>query len=84
MGTKGLKNFKKAVRYITLLYVTLLINRTCGRLEDLVVSTLYPGSSGPVVNPGRGHCVTFFGKTTYPAYGNPTYVLADVPLCLEL
>ena len=28
-----------------------------------MVSALDPGSSGPGLGPGRGHCVVFLGKT---------------------
>lgn len=60
------KNLKKdyvMLRYVRLRYVTLLINLACGRQGDLVVSTLYSGSNGPGVNPGRGHCDMFLGET---------------------
>ena len=30
-----------------------------------MVSALDSGSSGPGLNPGRGHCVVFLGKTLY-------------------
>ena len=30
-----------------------------------MVSALDSGSSGPGLNPGRGHCVMFLGKTLY-------------------
>ena len=30
-----------------------------------MVSALVPGSSGPGLSPGRGHCVVFLGKTLY-------------------
>ena len=30
-----------------------------------MVSALNPGSSGPGLNPGWGHCVVFLGKTLY-------------------
>ena len=35
------------------------------RHSDLMVSALDSGSSGPVLSPGRGHCVVFLGKTLY-------------------
>ena len=30
-----------------------------------MVSAFVPGSSGPDLNPGRGYCVVFLGKTLY-------------------
>ena len=30
-----------------------------------MVSALDSGSSGPGLNPGRGHCVVFLGRTLY-------------------
>ncbi len=30
-----------------------------------MVGALDSGSSGPGLNPGRGHCVVFLGKTLY-------------------
>ena len=30
-----------------------------------MVSALNPGSSGPGLSPGQGHCVVFLGKTLY-------------------
>ena len=30
-----------------------------------MAGALVPGSSGPDLNPGRGHCVVFLGKTLY-------------------
>ena len=30
-----------------------------------MVSALDSGSGGPGLNPGRGHCVVFLGKTLY-------------------
>ena len=30
-----------------------------------MVSALVPGSSGPGLNPGQGHCVVFLGKVFY-------------------
>ena len=35
------------------------------RRGGLMVSGLVPGSSGPGLIPGRGHCVVFLGKTLY-------------------
>ena len=39
----------------------------------LMVSALFPGSSGLGSSPGRGHCVVFLGKTLnfQIAYGKP-------------
>ena len=33
--------------------------------DDLMVSALDSGMSGPDSSPGRGHCVVFLGKTLY-------------------
>jgi len=30
-----------------------------------MVSTLVPGSSGPGLSPGEGHCIVFLGKSLY-------------------
>ena len=37
----------------------------CARRGDLMVSALFPGSSGPGSSPGRGYCDVFLGKTLY-------------------
>ena len=34
-----------------------------GRRGGLMVSVLVPGACGRGLNPGRGHCVVFLGKT---------------------
>ena len=36
-----------------------------------MVSALDSGSSGPGLNPGRGHCVVFLGKTLYSHRASP-------------
>ena len=54
------------------------------KLDDLTVSELDLGSSGPGSSPGQGHCVVFLGNLLTPTVPLPTQVYEWVPANLML